>query len=526
MKFRFGKILCAAMTVGIFLTQPCINIFAEETGTSAQEQKEDAVDSQTSLTEGAADSTEGLTAEEILEAEKKKVYETPADTNSLTGWAEGPNIQALSGCVIDMESGAFLYSKNMDEKLYPASITKLLTVLVALENAELTDTVTFSEDSIAFLEYGDASIGMKAGEEISMEDALYAILLASANEVSYAVAETVGTNNLGGDYSTFIEKMNERAKELGCTNSSWMNPNGLHNEEHYTTAHDMALIAAEVYKHEEFRTIMEEYEHRIGFTNITQEERVFQQNHKMLWNGNQYSWELATGGKTGYTDQARTTLVTMAEEGDLKLACVVLKDYGGVSYEDTRAMLEYGFANFTKVLLAEQELSEEIESLTNEDAYVLLPEGVDFTEVECEVMQKEESETVQKEESEAIQKEKSEAAQKEEDIETTAEARKVETQNARIGMALFTYEDQVVGTTEVILSDAFFERTGSADATISVDAEDAATNENVVIKTIFTVLIAGMTIIIGVVAIIFIRNYRILQARKRRRRERKRRKRN
>lgn len=479
MKLRLGRILCTAVASCMLLTQPCMNVLAEESTEEVSEEKDDE------LTE----------EEKALEAEKKAAYEMPADTNSLTNWPAGPNIQATAGCVIDMESGAFLYSKNMDEKFYPASITKLLTVLVALENAELTDTVTVSEDSLSFLEYGDAYIGMKPGEEISMKDALYAILLASANEVSYAVAETVGTNNLGGDYSTFIEKMNERAKELGCTSSSWINPNGLHNEDHYTSAHDMALIAAEVYKHEEFRIIMEEYEHRIGFTNLTQEERVFQQNHKMLWDGNQYYWELATGGKTGYTDQARTTLVTMAEDGNLKLASVVLKDYGPVAYDDTRAMMEYVFHNFKKVPLAEQELSDQIESLVDEGAYVLLPEGVDFAEVECEIKE-------------------------EESIQTESEAGQVQTQNAHTRKAVFTYEGQIVGITEIVLANTFFEQTENVDAETSEEIEEVTANENVVIKTIFIVilLIVGVTMI-GVVVMSGIRNHRISKARKKQRRK-------
>ena len=472
MRFKLGKILCAVTAASLLLTQPCITLSATEETTTEK-------------------TSEEITEEEALAKEKQEIYNTPADTNSLINWPGGPNIQAYSGCVIDMESGAFIYGKNMDEKLYPASITKLLTVLVALENAELTDIVTFSEDSISFLEYGDAYIGMKVGEEISMEDALYAILLASANEVSYAVAETVGTNNLGGDYSTFIQKMNDRAKELGCTSSSWANPNGLHNENHYTTAHDMALIAAEIYKYEEFRTIMETYEHRIGFTNITQEERVFQQNHKMLWDGNEYSWELATGGKTGYTDQARTTLVTMAEDGDLKLACVVLKDYGRDAYVDTRAMLEYGFENFKKVPLAENELSKQIESLVNEDAYVLLPDGVDFTEVECVISQN-----------------------GNEDFKNCNE-------DSKEGTAVFTYEGQLVGKTEVILSNAFFEQDEKAVNTIEVEKETrkTAVKRATGIKKVFIglIIVAGIGILLTVY--VFYRNYTILKARKKQRRE-------
>lgn len=469
MKRRLGKILCTVVASCVLLTQPCADVLAEDSEVVSEE-----IDDE--LTE----------EERALEAEKKAVYETPADTNSLQNWPEGPNIQATAGCVIDMESGAFLYSKNMDDKFYPASITKLLTVLLALENAELTDTVTVSEDSLSFLEYGDAYIGMKPGEEISMEDALYAILLASANEVSYAVAETVGTNNLGGDYSTFIKKMNERAKELGCTSSSWINPNGLHNEEHYTSAHDMALIAAEVYKHEEFRTIMEEYEHRIGFTNLTKEERVFQQNHKMLWDGNQYYWELATGGKTGYTDQARTTLVTMAEDEDLKLACVVLKDYGPVAYDDTRAMMEYVFHNFKKVSLAEQELSDQIESLVDEEAYVLLPEGVDFAEVECEIKEEENG-------------------------------------DSKNGSAIFTYEGQVIGIASVMLSDTFFkvDETVAGDSLSKQESKDSISKTTKIIEKIFVGIMLIVGIIAVIVVIICIRNYCILKARKKRRREHK-----
>ena len=162
-----------------------------------------------------------------------------------------PSVTAESAIVMDVQSGAILYEKNIDKREYPASITKLLTTLVALDNAELTDTVEFSQDSISFLEYGDAHIGMTPGEQISMEDALYAVLLASANEVSYAVAESVG-KKMGGGYDTFIQAMNDESEKLGCTGSHWTNANGLHDEQHYTTAHDMARIGAAVYQKEAF----------------------------------------------------------------------------------------------------------------------------------------------------------------------------------------------------------------------------------------------------------------------------------
>ena len=332
---------------------------------------------------GEAKTAEELAAEE--EKEKADSYAREIDTNKLEGWPQGPAVYADSAIVMDMDSKAILFSKNADAKHYPASITKLLTTLVALEHAELTDKVTFTEDSVSFLQYDDAQIGMKPGEELSMEDALHGVLLASANEVSYAVAESVGQQKLGGNYESFIQTMNDRAEELGCTGSHWANPNGLHNDDHYTTAHDMALIASAVYQEDEFQKIMDTLEYKIGPTNLTKEERVFQQNHKMLWPENYYYYEYCTGGKTGYTDQAKTTLVTMADNGDMRLAAVVLYDYGVDAYTDTRGMLDYVFQNFQKVSVSGQETSEDVQSFSDPDSYVVLPEGISFSQLDKEI---------------------------------------------------------------------------------------------------------------------------------------------
>ena len=288
---------------------------------------------------------ETMTFEEARQAS----YDTVPDTNNIQGWPQGPNVYGNSAIVMDMNSGAILYGKKIDDQHYPASITKLLTALVALENSELDDEVYFSEDSVSFLEPGDASIGMTPGEILSMNDALYGMLLASAIEVSYAIAESTG-KLMGGDYNTFIQAMNDRAVELGCTGSHWTNANGLHNEQHYTTAHDMALIASAVYQFEEFRTVTQTLNYTISPTNLVGESRTFQQNHKMLWPGNYNYYEYCTGGKTGYTDQSRTTLVTMADNGNMQLVAVLLQDDGDV-YADTRAMFDYVFSNFSKVFL-------------------------------------------------------------------------------------------------------------------------------------------------------------------------------
>lgn len=320
-----------------------------------------------------------MTYEEALQA----AYDIVPDTNNIRGWPQGPHVYGNSAVVVDMDSGAVLYGKKADERHYPASITKLMTALVALENSEPDDEVLFSQDSVSFLEYGDASIGMTPGEILSMNDAMYGMLLASANEVSYAIAESVG-KLMGGDYNTFLQAMNDRAEELGCTDSHWMNANGLHNDQHYTTAHDMARIASAVYQFEGFRTVTQTLNYTIGPTNLVGESRTFQQNHKMLWPGNPNYYEYCTGGKTGYTDQSRTTLVTMADNGNMRLVAVLLQDDGDV-YADTRAMFDYVYSNFSKVQLKGQQKAEGISSYEDDAAYVVLPAGIDFSSLDSEI---------------------------------------------------------------------------------------------------------------------------------------------
>ncbi|KAI4441142.1 D-alanyl-D-alanine carboxypeptidase [Schaedlerella arabinosiphila] len=368
------RVLAGVLAAALLAVSPGFTAFAEE----GQE---------TPAADGAEAPQPEKTPEELAaeeEARKNAIYETIPDSNQLPGWPEGPKVHAASAIVMDMESGAVLYAKAAEEQHFPASITKLLTTLVALETGEPDDTVTFTEDSISFLEPGDASIGMLAGEQLSLNDALHAVLLASANEVSYAVAENMGIK-MGGTYQTFIDRMNERSAELGCTGSHWVNANGLHDDQHYTTAHDMARIASAVYQYEPFHHFMGALEYTIAPTSLKNEARTCWQNHRMLWPENEFYYEFCRGGKTGYTDQSGTTLVTMADNGQMRLAAVVMADYGIQAYEDTRAMLDYAFGNFTKVTIADKETSGDIETFQDEGAYVVLPAGVDFTQLECQI---------------------------------------------------------------------------------------------------------------------------------------------
>ena len=323
-------------------------------------------------------------AQAFKAAQLKKYYDMPVATNEIKGWPQGPGTYGEAAIIMEAGTGAILYGKNIDDQHYPASITKVLTALVALENGKMDDKVTFTHDCVSFLQPGDSSIGMKENDEITLEQALYATLLASANEVSYAVAESVG-KKMGGGYDTFIQAMNDESEKLGCTGSHWMNANGLHDVQHYTTAQDMARIGAAVYQKEAFRTISQSLSHTIPATNLVNEERTFQQKHKMLWPQNDNYYEYCKGGKTGYTDQARTTLVTMADNGDMQLVAVVLNDLGNDAYIDTRAMFDYAYSNFSKISLKDQKLPEGVKSYEDEDAYIVLPKSAQFSDVKAEV---------------------------------------------------------------------------------------------------------------------------------------------
>lgn len=369
------------------------------------------------------DVDEELTEEERMQKELDMVYGMEVQSNGIEGWPQGPGTYGEAAIVMDAGTGAILYAKNIDDHHYPASITKALTALVALENGEFSDPVTFSHDCVAFLQPGDSSVGLKEGNQITLEQALYATLLASANEAAYAVGENVGVN-AGHDYNWFIKQMNARCKELGGENSNFVNTNGLHDSEHYTCARDMALIGCELFKHPEFFNIVQTLEYKIPASETT-EEHVFQQKDKMLIPGNANYYEYVIGGKTGYTSDALSTLITMADNGSMQLVCVVLRTHGVNIYPDTRNLLEYAFANFSRVSVAENEKSEDVERILESendgtsDGYVVLPNGVEFEDIDMKLVP---------------------------DGGTSKEA-----------TLEYHYQDQLVGTAKAVLSESYIE---------------------------------------------------------------------
>ncbi|OUQ59969.1 hypothetical protein B5E58_02450 [Tyzzerella sp. An114] len=246
-----------------------------------------------------------------------------------------------SAILMDASTGEILYEKNMHEQLYPASITKLMTVLLAFEYGKLDETVTFSEEAIFGIERNSSHIALDVGEQITLEQCLYAILLQSANEASLGVAE-----HIGGSKEGFADMMNEKAKELGCQNTHFVNPNGLHDDNHYTSAYDMALIAKEVLKYDKFREIIATLKYEIPPTNKQPETRYLYAQHQMIKPPSIYVYEGCEGGKTGFTNQALNTLVTYTKRDDTELIAVVLKDTGANTYVDTKTLFDYGFENY------------------------------------------------------------------------------------------------------------------------------------------------------------------------------------
>ena len=332
------------------------------------------------------DQEEELTEKEKREQMLKEIYDMPVQSNEIKGWPKGPGTYGDAAIVMDAGTGAILYAKNIDEHFYPASITKVLTALVALENGKFEDPVVVSEDCVSFLEPGDSSIGLKKGNEITLEQALYATLLASANEAAYAVGENVG-KNAGHDYAWFLEQMNQRCRELGGTNSNFANTNGLPDPDHYTCARDMALIGSEMFKYPEFFKIVQTMQYEIPASDTCQQ-HIFQQKHKMLNESSREYYKYAVGGKTGYTPDALNTLITMADKDGMQLVCVVLHTQSGHHYGDTRKLFDYGYKNFTKTPVEGNETSQDVGEILEEEGggYVLLPKGVEFADLEMELV--------------------------------------------------------------------------------------------------------------------------------------------
>ena len=320
-------------------------------------------------------------------------------------WPEGPKKKSLSSnsaILMELSTGQILYKKNINKKQYPASITKILTAMLTAENCSNNEVVNFSETAVYGIEAGSSTVLTEVNEKLTIEQCLYAIMLESANEVCLGVAEYIS-----GSIDAFVDKMNDRVKELGLKGTHFNNPNGLPDPKHYTTAYDMAVIAREAMKNQTFRKVASTRSYQMPATNKHKER--FWRNHHQMINGYQwpkYEYKYCTGGKTGYTNAARNTLVTYAEKDGMELLCVVMRADGPKQgepneYTDTASLLNFGFEKYKKYTLDEQTNDTNKDLFNNYDSYfdtdaspihlanessVVLPKGVKLSQAKQKII--------------------------------------------------------------------------------------------------------------------------------------------
>lgn len=266
------------------------------------------------------------------------------------------NLSSEAVLLMETSTGKVVYEKNGYEKKYPASTTKIMTAILAIEHCNLNETATASEFAINSVPSGYSTANIQIGETLSVKDLLYALMLQSANESAVILAEHVS-----GSQEAFANLMNEKAKELGCKNTHFINPNGIHNENHYTTAYDLALITQYAMKNQTFRDIVKTTSFTLpATTSYPSESRTYANtNNLIIYDArnrpDNYYYKYATGVKTGYTSAAKNCLVASAEKNGIEYISVVLgasityESTGSVShrYVDTISLFDYAFDNFS-----------------------------------------------------------------------------------------------------------------------------------------------------------------------------------
>ena len=304
-----------------------------------------------------------------------------------------PTVKSESVVVINKLTGEILYEKNCDKKMYPASTTKLMTGLLGAEKGVMTQYVTMSYNSIWGFDRDSSHIALDVNEEVRFEQLMYGLMLASGNECAMGIAETIA-----GSTDAFVKMMNDRARELGATGTHFANPHGLHDEAHYTTARDMALIARAAISNAKLLEIMCTTQYTIPPTNKQPKERVFNNTHKML-SGREYYYEGVVCGKTGWTPDAGNCLVTYAKRNGIELIVAV---FGGQSAAgcctDTANLLDYFFENYEmRSFSVKKYMGAELESIELDVAgtvkaecsstfSVLFEKHVDVGEVNCIIL--------------------------------------------------------------------------------------------------------------------------------------------
>ena len=258
------------------------------------------------------------------------------------------NLKIYSDAVILIENqtGKTLYEKNSEQKMYPASTTKILTAILSIEKGNLNDKVTVSKTAIAQMKPGYTSAYLSEGEIISVEDLLKVLLINSANDASNVLAEYIS-----GSIDSFVTLMNEKSKELGCTNTHFVTTNGLHDDNHYTTAKDLAIIARYCMQNETFRKIVSMKKCVIPATNKS-EERIYKNTNDLINPTSGYYYPSCIGIKTGFTSEAKNCLISACSKNGLQVIAVVLgasitENHKSARYVDSKTLYDYTYSNYS-----------------------------------------------------------------------------------------------------------------------------------------------------------------------------------
>lgn len=306
-----------------------------------------------------------------------------------------------SACLLMEEiTGKILYSKNANSIMYPASTTKIMTAILTLENCNLSDTAVVSHNAVFSIPSGYSTASLVEGEVLTIEQLLNVLLIPSANDAAVVLAE-----HIAGSVEAFSDMMNSKAVELGCLNTHFVNPNGIHNENHYSTAYDLALIGKYAMQFPTFKEISSTTRYTLPITNAySKEDRIFNTTNDLIKpnyssSPTNYYYKYATGGKTGYTDPAGQCIVATATKDNVSLIAVTLhgdftEDNLSQRALDCKALFEYGFNNFSMVSIAKKgdvasnmkvpnatKDSSSLDLLYSDDIYAFVPNGFDTSSV-------------------------------------------------------------------------------------------------------------------------------------------------
>lgn len=305
------------------------------------------------------------------------------DTTYKTDSKKTVPISAKGAVVMDARNGNILYSFNREEQFNPASCTKILAAVIALEEGDLKDEITVSENAVYNIDYDSSHIALDVGEKITLKDALFGMILTSGNDCSVAVAE-----KLSGSVDKYADKMNRKAEEIGCTGSHFTNPHGLYDKEHYTTPVDMAMIMRYCIENEDFLEISRTLKYTVPKTNKS-DVRELWNNHRMVKNKYMY-YEPIVCGKSGYITKSGFNLVSYGKKDGIELIVVVMKeDDPTVACEDTKALMEHYFKNYKNQSLPSSESGittvkvgkKDIPVTMDEEIYLLMPKGISKSEI-------------------------------------------------------------------------------------------------------------------------------------------------